>query len=141
MESMTTTTTTTVPPPDPPAHGSPVHGKLSFWAGVIAAPLLWGMYLQFTYMLVPWVCVSKRTWVLHLTTTAFLALIGVGGYLSWYDWHHSPGEHSGAGSDSPDVSLGRHRFVGMLGMMSSALFFLVVLATGLASFFHDPCAD
>ena len=117
---------------DVPAHGR----SLSLWAGVLGAPAAWGMQLQAGFSLVPWVCKTHHYWVLHAITLAAVLLAAAGGYVSWRDWQ-------AAGRGSPDETDGgptaRTRFLGALGVIVSAMFVLLIIAQGVASFFLDAC--
>lgn len=111
--------------------------SLALWAGVLGAPLLWGVQLQLIYLLVPWVCGSGHTGLLHLLTLLFLLLILTGGAVSWHDWRQA----GGGSPDDPIVGgpLGRTRFLGALGMLVSALFSVLIIAQGITAFFFNPC--
>ena len=42
---------------------------------------------------------------------------------------------------APDAPLNRHRLFSVLGLMTGALFFLLVLAQGIATLILDPCPE
>jgi hypothetical protein len=102
------------------------YGTPALWAGVLGAPLAWSLQLQVGYALVPWVCRHQVHWVLPALTVLFVLIAVACGLLSWRDFHRSG-------------PAGRTRFLGALGLMTSSLFGLVILAQGIAWFFIDPC--
>ena len=110
--------------------------SVALWAGVLGAPAAWGLQLQLTYMLVPWACKHDKPIVLHLVTLVFLLLTLAGGFLSWRDWKTSRRRRPRLHPGRPP---GRTRFLGGLGMVTSGLFVLIIIAQGIASFFFSPC--
>jgi hypothetical protein len=106
-------------------HRAGGRGTVSMWAAVLGAPVLWAVHL------------SGRIWMMHATSLAFLVLTSAGGALAWRDWRRV-GEGSPKSAEGGE--LGRARFLAVLGMLTSGLFFLIILATSLAAFFVDPCA-
>jgi hypothetical protein len=111
-------------------------GPASLWAGVLGAPAAWAVQMELYYLLVPWACRTGHRWPLFVVPIVFVVLAALGGLLSWRDW-----ERSGRGS--PDTSDGgpvaRTWFLGMLGVMVSALFCMLILAQWIAAFFISPC--
>lgn len=72
---------------------------------------------------------------LHLVTLATLALAVAGGLVAWRDWRRSGGEWPG----EEGSVLARSRFMGVLGLLTSAFFALVIVAEWAAKLFLDPC--
>jgi TRAP-type C4-dicarboxylate transport system permease small subunit len=111
-------------------------GSIPVWAGFVGAPLLWAAHFQLGYMLVPWLCKRQQYWVMHALTLLFLAASAWCIYLCWREWRHV-----GAGADiNEDAPTGRTRFAGLVGIMSSALFTLLIFSNHLPTFFIDPCS-
>jgi hypothetical protein len=104
------------------------------WLAVFAGPVAWFVEQQASYALVPWSCGRGATLALHLVTLAALALVAAGGVLAWRDWSASRTAEEDAAEPR-----GRAHFVALLGLMMCALFALVVLVHGAASFWFDPC--
>ena len=112
-------------------------GSIPVWAGFIGAPLLWLAHLQLTYMLVPWVCTTHRHWPWHLLTLVFLG-IGVWFiFLCWREWRRVGGGVPSSSEQPADSA--RTRFVAVVGMMSSALFTLIIAAEHIPTFILHPC--
>jgi hypothetical protein len=110
-------------------------GTLSIWSSILGAPAIWALHLQINYALVPWACRSKRLWVLHVVTLLCLVLTALGGMPPWRQWRKA------SGKDPHYELIARDRFLAVLGLMVTSLFFLVILATGIASFIIEPCVD
>jgi hypothetical protein len=72
---------------------------------------------------------------LHLTALGTLALALGGGGLAWRDWRSTGGGPAGDG----EGAIPRTRFVTVLGMMTSALFALIIVAQWIPTFILGPC--
>ena len=111
-------------------------GTIPLYAGLLGAPILWAIQFQLTYMLVPWVCTHRNGWLLPFIHLVFFALTLAAGVLSWREWKR-------VGATLPESQeeerLARTKFLGALGLMSVALFALLILAQTVTSFFLDPC--
>lgn len=110
--------------------------SVALWAGVIGAPLVWGIQLEVGYALPQWVCKHGGVTTFHTITVICAALALVAGVLSWRDWRR-------AGGGSPEKTDGgpvaRDRFLGVLGMLSSLLSIMLIIAQGFASVYFDAC--
>ena len=111
-------------------------GAIPLYAGLLGSPLLWAIQFQLSYMLVPWVCTHRNAWLLPLVHLVFFTLSIVCGALSWREWRRVG--TSLPHSEEEDV-VARTKFLGALGLMSVALFSLLILAQTVTSFFLDPC--
>ena len=113
-------------------------GKPALWAGIIGAPLVWLTQFLICYALVPYVCHTRKFYSLHLTTLIALVLVATAGVVCWKEWTVS-------GLQSPKSEdcdrLGSTRLAAVVGLLSSSLSFLLILAQGMAPFFIDPCAN
>jgi hypothetical protein len=110
-------------------------GKLSLWTGVLGAPILWAIQLESIYSLSRFVC--HRPWVekLQHVGNAGLLLLAIGccihAFVDWRRLHDA--ESTGPGAE------GRSRFMSVLGMMTSTLFILLMIAEWVPLFLIDPC--
>ncbi len=110
-------------------------GLLALWAGVLVPPLAWLSNLLVSYLLVPWACATGRQFVLHLVTLVAVLLALGGGLLAWHNWWRAGREWPGDGGGV----LVRSRFMAVVGLLSSAVFGLVILAQGIPSFILHAC--
>src|SRR6059058_47189 len=111
-------------------------GYLLLWAGVLLAPIVWLVQFQIRYSLVEWVCAHHSRLVLYLVSAVFFLLIAGSGVLSWQNWVREGG---GTPSDEGSVPRERNRFLALLGLATSSLFMLVLLAQTIAAIMVDPC--
>jgi hypothetical protein len=110
--------------------------RLAQWAGLFAGPVAWILQLQIGLILIPWVCAHDgKALSLHLVTAAALLLATVGGFISWRNWRRVGKEWPGDESSTTT----RSRFMAIAGLLTSAMFFLVILIQGIASFILHPC--
>jgi hypothetical protein len=100
------------------------------WAGIIGVPAIWVISLQAVYALSPVACAHHRLWILHTLHIAGLILVAIGGLICLRYWKRD-------GDDQNN----RTRFLASWGMLSSSLFFLLILAQTIAGFMLDPCAS
>jgi hypothetical protein len=111
-------------------------GAIPLYTGFLGAPILWAMQFQLSYMLVPWVCTHRNAWLLPTVHLAFFLLSAITGVLSWREWRRVGATPP---SSQEQETIARTKFLGAMGLMSAALFSLVILAQAVASFFLDPC--
>lgn len=100
---------------------------------VLGPPIIWGIRIAASYLLVPYACWWWGVWSLHFVTIVALVLTAGIGLLSYRDLMSTRGE-VGLESES-----GRPGFMALLGLLSSGFFFVVMVAEGLANVFIDPC--
>jgi hypothetical protein len=105
------------------------------WAGLFLAPAAFFAHLQLAYVLVPWACVrAGQLWVHAIGAAAvLLALAGV--VAAWRV--HSRAENGQANDGAGSVP--RTRFLGTVGICTSGLFVLLLVAQWAAGFVISPC--
>jgi protein-S-isoprenylcysteine O-methyltransferase Ste14 len=108
---------------------------LTLWAGVLLAPLAFLSSLQANYTLTQKLCPGGRTLLLHVVTIFFMLIAAGGGLIAWRTWQR-------AGKEWPDESEDqrtRNRFLAIVGLMTSALSFLIIVAQWIPQFIFNPC--
>jgi hypothetical protein len=108
---------------------------LPLWFSLLAGPLAWTAHLLLSYALVAVACATGQTIILHAVTALTLAptaWAGVVGYRAWKE--HRNGERGGSRSGA-----GYRPFMALSGVLSSALFFYVILLEGLPVVLVSPC--
>ena len=109
---------------------------LAEWAGVLLGPIAWAVHQQTSYALVRWACLTGNRMILHVVSLAFLLLAITGGVISWR-LYLQVREKSLAHSDESDAP--RPQFMSVLGMTTSIMFSLIIVAQAIPSFILDPC--
>jgi hypothetical protein len=102
-------------------------------AGLVTGPAAWGISTQLNYALVPWVCASGWR-VIPIATLILVALGLFGTAVSWRAWHRAPSLRSESAAAGEPAEL-----LAILGVLSGALFSLIVLMQGSASLFLTGC--
>lgn len=111
-------------------------GMVRQWAGVLGPAVIWAARFGVSYTIVPFVCTTDSVLLLHVITAVAVAAAAALGWSSWLQFRSTRAADVRAHRNE---TVGRYRFMGLLGTFSSALFVAVMVAEGLASFFVDPC--
>jgi hypothetical protein len=105
------------------------------WAGILAGPIAWLLDLGVSYALVQWVCGGGSHVVLHLISLGSLAIVAVGGGLSWLALQRaSTGDGTDRSQSDEPV-----RFMAALGLVMCALFATLVIAEAIPRWVLDAC--
>lgn len=110
-------------------------GMLALWAAVLAAPLAWMLGLNAGYALVLVACAGGSMLPLHLVSFVTLLLALGGGWVAMREWRRTAAE----GQLEAAGTLPRSRFMAALGLLTSALFGLAIVAQWAANLFLHPC--
>lgn len=110
-------------------------GIFALWTAWFIGPTAWMLHLNISYLAVPWICVTGNYRVLHLITAAALLLTAGGAFIAWRSWRQAGRERPGAA----DWTVSRSHFMAIGGLSLNGLFFLIILAQGIANFMVDAC--
>jgi hypothetical protein len=105
------------------------------WLLVVAPPIIGAIAMQANYVLVRQACSAQRNVALYVVTIAGIVLIAATALLALAVWRVEGSKWPGERVDLP----ARVRFIGVLGIMSSAMSLLVLVAQGIATLQFDPC--
>jgi hypothetical protein len=108
---------------------------LPLWMGILAGPLGWALDLCVSYALVKWTCSSQRQTLLPVITVACLALVCGGAVISGLSLQHTTADLPTDGGRPRE----RARFMAILGLTSSALFALTIVAAAIPPWVLDAC--
>jgi hypothetical protein len=99
------------------------------WSGVLLPPIAWSVDLGISYAVVKWTCGHDSALLMYATTLLSLVVITAGALAAVRTLALVPADvPSDVGHE------GRVRFMGMLGLLSSALFAALVIATVIPQF-------
>ncbi|HYJ31687.1 MAG TPA: hypothetical protein VE326_00540 [Candidatus Binatia bacterium] len=114
----------------PPTPGAPDRLP-SLWFGVLAGPVAWAIQLPLVYALAVWSCDHVGMATLHVVSILCFAAALAGGF--------SARRNLRLVRDPAGASAETRRIMALLGLMTSSLFGLVVLASWFAVFLLSPC--
>ncbi len=104
---------------------------LGLWLGIIGPPSLWLIQFQSVYLMVYPACGTGRTLNIGLTCAVFFVVIAALGIYPRKNWMDNR---------TPENVVSRtRRFMSIVGVMTTALFLLVVVAQWIAGVMVDPC--
>ena len=109
----------------------------ALWLGMIGPPMLWLAQFEIKYALAGSVPGSARHTAIIAVAIASLALLAASGVMSRREMRLA----AASPLDQEARIVDRTRFMGVLGMLSAGLFFLVTLAQALADWFFQPGAS
>jgi hypothetical protein len=120
----------------------------SLWFGLLAGPITWSVYFMAGYSLIEFTCklgllefrilglAALSAIVVGLTLIALLVTL-YAGFLAYRNWQQvQEDEPDRAQQSRPEEN---SRFMALAGMLLSGLFSLLILLTGIPTFFLPPC--
>ena len=112
-------------------------GLFALWAALLAGPVVWLLQFQTNYTLVPVLCRGgAHNFALHAVFVVALLLVASAGLLAWRNFRAA--RNTEEGTDESGV-LPRTRFMSLLGLCVTGIFFVVILAQWIASWVFGPC--
>lgn len=102
---------------------------------MVVAPIIVAMEQQTNYVLVRQACSVQRNVALYVVTLVSLALTALTAFVALRVWRRAGLTWPSEASDVA-TSVG---FVSVLGILSSVISFLVIIAQGIATIHFDPC--
>jgi hypothetical protein len=108
---------------------------LPLWTGILAGPIAWAFDLMTSYAVVKWVCRTSNHAILPLITTVSLAVVIGAAAISWIALRRTADDVPTDGGQPRQ----RARFMAILGLASSGLFALQILAGAIPHWVLDAC--
>ena len=105
------------------------------WTLIVAGPIIVAAEMQANFVLVRQACSAQRNLALYAVIVVAMILTIVTALVGVSLWRR-------AGTAWPTEAIdlaNRIRFITALGILSSAMSFLVILAQGIATVLFDPC--
>jgi hypothetical protein len=107
----------------------------ALWTGLLLAPVAFLANLEVAYAFVTRSCDRGDQLLIHLTHLACLLLALGGTWAAWHVWHAEGRKWPGAAGGV----VGRTRFMAGLGLLTGAMFTLVIVAQWIPGFVLSPC--
>ncbi len=107
----------------------------ALWVLVVAAPIIVAAEMQANFVLVRQAFSMQRNVALYAVVLVAMLLTIAAAAVAVSIWRRAGGTWP---TEAPDVAT-RIRFIAMLGILSSAMSFIVILAQGIATVHFDPC--
>src|SRR5205085_12306932 len=105
------------------------------WWGIFAGPIAWAMDEGFSYSVVQHACSTGHFYVLYAATAVFISVALSGFFVALKSYLRFPqGELDGGKPHD------RAQFQGILGMIFSLGFLVVILALGVPHWLLSPCS-
>lgn len=107
----------------------------ALWMLLIVGPAIVAAEQQINFILVRQACSAQRNLALYVVTIVAMVLTIAAAMVAGSLWRRA-----GAAWPTEESDLAnRIRFISMLGILSSAMSFLVILAQGIATVVFNPC--
>ena len=107
----------------------------ALWLLVVLGPIILAIEMEINFALVRQACSAQRNLVLYAVIIVAIALTVATAFVAFAIWKQAGTTWP---SEAPDLAT-RIRFITVLGILSSAMSFLVVLAQGIATIYFNPC--
>jgi len=105
------------------------------WLLLVAGPVIVALEQQINYVLVRQACSVQRNVALYVVTIVALLLTIATMLVGVSIWRRAGAVWPTEASDLAD----RIRFISVLGILSSTMSFLVIVAQGIATIYFNPC--
>ena len=114
---------------------SGTRGQFWLWLGLLLPPAAWAIQLQTVYLTSEYGCIHNDFLPNHLVSIFAILLSVAGGAIARRNWLESGNKWQ---TEENGVAA-RSRFMAILGMLTSALFTLVIFAQWLPTLLGVPC--
>ena len=110
-------------------------GIFELFLGVLVPPIVWWLDQEAMASMVHFACPDHWRLPFHLISLIGFLVAAGSGMVAWRNWQRLgarwPGEEGGI--------IARSQFMAIIGILSGAVFFLVMLGQFIAGFFLGPC--
>ena len=107
----------------------------ALWVLLIAGPIIVALEQQINFILVRQACSVQRNLALYVVTLVAILLTVASILVAVSLWRRT-----GARWPTEEIDLAnRIRFISVVGMLSSVMSFLVIVAQGIATIYFNPC--
>ena len=103
------------------------------WVGVLLPPVIWALQMQINYWAVRGACARGGNSRLYSVTSSALLMIIFSAFCAWI------GARRARGRVEWGALVSSSRFMFALGLLDCAVFFMAVMAQGIAALLFHPC--
>jgi vacuolar-type H+-ATPase subunit I/STV1 len=107
----------------------------ALWLLVVLGPIINAIEMQINFVLVRQACSAQRNLGLYAVILVAIALTVAIAFFAYVIWKQAGTDWP---TEAPDIAT-RIRFIAVLGILSSAMSLLVIVAQGIATIQFDPC--
>jgi hypothetical protein len=107
----------------------------ALWLLIVAGPIIVAIAMQTNYVLVLEACSAQRRVAMYVVSIVSILLTITTAAIAFVLWR---AEGATWPTERPDLS-SRVRFIAVLGMLSSGMSFLVLVAQAIATVLFNPC--
>ena len=105
------------------------------WTGMLLAPVAWAIQLQLVYLTSEFGCFTSDFLWNHIVSGLMLVVALVGGVIAWSEWVAAGATTDEQGGDR----MSRRRFMALIGILTSSLFSVTIVAQWLPTLLRVPC--
>lgn len=105
------------------------------WLLMVLPAVITAAQHEALFVIVRQACAAQRNLMLYGVNIAALLLIALVALMAYLTWRDVGAEWPSEGADVAT----RTRFIAVVGLLGSVIFFLVTLAQGIATVYYDPC--
>ena len=107
----------------------------ALWLLVVAAPIIVAIEMQANFVLVRQACSAQRNIALYAVIIMAIVLTVATALIAFAVWKVDGTNWPTEATDLPT----RVRFIAVLGILSSGMSLLIIVAQGIATILFDPC--
>ena len=107
--------------------------SVGLWIGLLVPPAIWAIQMQLNYWAVRGACVRESNVRLYAVTILALLIIVASAFTAWSTGGRSQERQNG------ETAISNGGFMLALDLLCGAIFFLAVLAQGIAATVFNPC--
>jgi hypothetical protein len=104
------------------------------WTGILGGPVAWACDEVIGYVATHHECSTGHRFLFHMLTIGAVLVTGAGFLASWDSFQNQPPSEM-----ATDIAVHRRRFMAKAGMLMSAGFLLVIIATAIPKWILGPC--
>jgi uncharacterized protein YqgC (DUF456 family) len=108
-------------------------GEAWLWIGLLLPPIAWALQMQINYWMVRGACARGSSVRLLAVSLIALLLVGVAAFSAWL------GRRRFRADPVARVGTLRKQFLGNLGLFSSGIFLLAIVAQAIGALIFQPC--